>query len=138
MTDIEPLGGTTTGGLPWPASTDSLSQGANDIKALALALDTRGWGNRVESRKVTAAFTGGVATINFLTAFKTMPMVIWSPGWPFGNNNLALSAGLYASAAATPPITAAGFSLICYQIGPAAGWYSGNVDVYYTAIGPTL
>lgn len=31
----------TPGGLPYPESTASLSQGANDIKALALALDAR-------------------------------------------------------------------------------------------------
>lgn len=33
--------GTTTSGLPYPESTAALQQGANDIKALALALDPR-------------------------------------------------------------------------------------------------
>jgi hypothetical protein len=40
MTDIE-LQGVTTSGLPYPESTAALQQGANDIKALALALDPR-------------------------------------------------------------------------------------------------
>jgi hypothetical protein len=39
--NINVLGGTTPGGLPYPVSSDPANQGANAIKALALAVDSK-------------------------------------------------------------------------------------------------
>lgn len=68
---------TTPGGLPFPDSLDDLNQGANDIKALALALDARGAGKLVQSGSGTgvAGSNQGSFTIMFPTPFKSAPLV---------------------------------------------------------------
>jgi len=141
MTDIDigpDLQSASTDGLPFPESTDPLNQGANNIKALALALNDRGWGKRSEYRRVPAvAFSGGIGSVTFTSPFSVIPMVIWSPGHPFGASNLALTAGLFGDyGPAGEPISKTGFKLIAYKIAPAAGWYTGPLDVYYLAVGP--
>jgi hypothetical protein len=88
MTEIEPLAGTTTGGLPWPASTDPLTQGANDIKALALALDARGGGyGSLRGSGVYTFDSGGRATIPLPAGLATFGggfvMHLWDAAAPF-------------------------------------------------------
>jgi hypothetical protein len=69
--------GVTTNGLPYPLSTDPLQQGANDIKALALALEARGHGLRVEHgvRQLTPNGAGEY-TFFFTTPFAAAPSVV--------------------------------------------------------------
>lgn len=56
---VEVLQGSTAGGLPYPESTDPLNQGANAIKALAMALDTRGAGYKSMRGRSRMTFSGG-------------------------------------------------------------------------------
>lgn len=67
----------TPNGLPYPESTADKNQGANDIKALALALDARGAGKLVQSGSGTgtAGSNQGSFTITFPAPFKSAPLV---------------------------------------------------------------
>lgn len=60
---------TTPGGLPYPDSTDDFNQGANDIKALALALSARGLDKFVQSATVTVHFDGANGTLVYPVPF---------------------------------------------------------------------
>ena len=131
MTDIEPLTGTTAGGLPWPATTDPLNQGANDIKALAAALEARGHGIRVESRAVSVTTAGGIGTIAFAKSFPSVPVaVLITMAAPFGTSSQAFTYAVFNAP------TAANFQVAVYQVAPSAAWYAGAVTIHYTAWGP--
>ena len=78
---VDPLG-TTTGGLPYPESSAPLNQGANDIKALALALEGRGLGFKSALGYVNAAaFNGGRYTLVLPAGFTAAPYVLLTPYW---------------------------------------------------------
>lgn len=81
------LRGTTTGGLPYPESSASANQGANDIKALALALEARGGGQRVLRGKTKCTFdAAGRANIpitGFTTIAGAMVQHAWNADAPF-------------------------------------------------------
>lgn len=135
MTEPDVLGndavlqGTTPSGLPYPESSDPLNQGANAIKALALALDGKGVGKRFEARTLSLLnFSGGLAVVNFVTAFAAPPVVIWSPGYPFTVNNTSFTTGVAS-------IEAARCTLAAYVVSPTPGWYSGGLTLSYLAIG---
>jgi hypothetical protein len=63
----------TPSGLPYPESTAPANQGANDIKALALALDGRGHGSLIQAAtgSGTAGASQGSFTVTFPKPFKT-------------------------------------------------------------------
>lgn len=123
------LRGVTAGGLPYPESSGPLNQGANDIKALALALEARGLGLRHEARTLTLQnFSGGLLAVNFVTPFAAAPAVIWTPGYPFTVNNTAFTTGIAS-------VSASQVTLACYVISPTPGWYSGGLTFSYLAIG---
>jgi len=79
----------TPGGLPYPESTLDINQGANDIKALALALDSRGAGRLVQVGQQLLTFTYATASLTFPTAFKagTTPYVFVAGGDGANANN---------------------------------------------------
>lgn len=79
----------TPGGLPYPESTADFNQGANDMKALALALDSRGGGRLVQVGQQLLTFTSAVATLTFPTSFKagTTPYVMVAGGTGANQNN---------------------------------------------------
>jgi hypothetical protein len=79
MTGPSQLAATTAGGLPYPAPTDPAKAGADNIKALADALESRGHGKLVQSGSLPATTDGaGNASITFPAAFKatTVPIVL--------------------------------------------------------------
>lgn len=85
----EPLASSTTNGLPYPESTDRLNQGAVAMKALATALEVRGYGLRMELGALTGSSgerpllptdANGRGTFTFAKPFTTKPMLICAPG----------------------------------------------------------
>lgn len=75
------LQGSTTSGLPYPESSDALNQGANAIKALAQALETKGAGVRVLRGKTLCTFDAtGRANIP-LTGFTTIAGAFAQHAW---------------------------------------------------------
>lgn len=72
------LSSLTPAGLPYPESTADFNQGANDIKALALALDSRGAGAMVQAGESAVTFNAAVGSFTFPKPFKagTTPRVI--------------------------------------------------------------
>lgn len=118
----------TTGGLPYPESTAALNQGANDIKALALALEARGGAKLVQvgSQAVTTN-AGGNCTITFPTAFAAAPIVMSSVNIP----NIV---GLTAPSPATT--TKQDLAIVgVWPTNPAAPIANTAVTVFYIAIG---
>lgn len=57
------LMGTTPGGLPFPESSEPLTEAANAIKALAIAVENRGGGFVSTRGRVRLTFAGGRPTV---------------------------------------------------------------------------
>jgi hypothetical protein len=129
MTDIE-LQGVTTGGLPYPESTGPLQQGANDIKALALAVDARGGGKLTQSGTTTVTFTAGNGSVTFPAPFKagTVPVVLALPEFNAGSL-------VEAAVAMVRTPSATGFQSVAYQVSGAAGYFTGTAKVHWVAVG---
>jgi len=73
--------GTTAGGLPYPEPTAPVRDGANNIKALADALQARGHGQRIEHRSVYAEMNAaGGFGIQWARPFTAAPEVAWILG----------------------------------------------------------
>jgi hypothetical protein len=112
---------TPTGGLPYPAPTDPVAAGADDIRRLAQAVDihiqagTTNVGSLVTSTPVSAAIT-------FPAAFATTPAITLTVRGAAAPQNFALS---------TQNETATGFTLWATRIAGAAG----SVGVSWTAVG---
>lgn len=108
---------TTPNGLPYPDSTDDLNQGANDIKALALALDARGGAYLFQGgERPSSAFGSARAWVTFPTPFKagTKPAVLAMGGSGSTPNNTIL-------AVAINEVNNTSFEVICSRQGATAG-----------------
>lgn len=121
----------TTGGLPYPESTGPLNQGANDIKALALALQSRGGGAFTQSGRTSVSVAAGNATLTFPVAFKTgtVPLVVTSG--TYGNGSDSIS-----DACLVMPrnVAANTFTVVAYVI-TTSQWYTGPLLVNWIAVG---
>jgi len=76
------MSGTTTNGLPYPDPTDPLAEGANAIKALALAVDaSTAKILSYQSGLTYLTFAGGNSTLTFPRSFPagTTPVVLLTP-----------------------------------------------------------
>lgn len=134
MTDVE-LQGATAGGLPYPESTDDFNQGANNIKALALALEGRGGGRLVQIGQTQLTFTAAVATLVFPTPFKTgtTPIVFVSGGTGSNANNQ-----VPACVAVNPTNTQVNVSAVLVSgAGNASTWLTNGakMNMMWLAIG---
>lgn len=140
MTEPALLDATPTG-LPYPLSTDPANQGANAIKALALALDPRA-PYQVEAGAKTVAVSSsgpspGIATITFDRAFTTPPRITAVCTAIFSGS----SAGSFVPAMGLFDVstTQARFFILAIPWQTAAGpiqpW-GGNVTVNYFAAAP--
>lgn len=129
------LTGTTTGGLPYPESTGALNQGANDIKALALAVEARGGGRFVQSGELQANFTGATATLTFPTPFKagTVPTVLCGGGTGSAPNNTSLLVGVISATPTGVVVT----GLVVSGVGAASAWASNGFSckINFIAVG---
>lgn len=76
--EVEPLGGLTPLGLPWPASSDPANQGANDIKALALAVDNKLTIDSISQTIAAQALATGANNQWTLTSVPTGRLVAFS------------------------------------------------------------
>ena len=96
MSELEIMGAelmsVTTGGLPYPESSADINQGANDVKALALALESRGGGRLVIIGEAAVTFNAAIGNIAVPTPFKagTTPRVIAAGGAGSNANNKVL------------------------------------------------
>jgi hypothetical protein len=121
----------TPNGLPYPESTDDLNQGANDIKALALALDPRA-GYIVEAGGGQFAVSGGNCSINFKKAFPRPPWVVVSATYLAGNP-------IYIPLIGMVNVTASGFSMFIVGVASSATptgsqpW-GGPTTIHYVAV----
>ena len=125
----------TPGGLPYPESTADLNQGANDIKALALALDQRGNGTLTQVGETSVAFNAAVGSVTFPTPFKagTTPRVFAMGGSGSNQANKVLCCGLAS-------ITNTGFTLSAvktYGNGQPSAFATGGeaFNIAWLAIG---
>jgi hypothetical protein len=133
---VDPLG-TTTGGLPYPETSAPLNQGANDIKALALALEGRGLGYKSARGYLNAAsFNGGRYSIVLPAGFTTCIGCIVTGHWggTTGNNASPLVISVET-------MTAAAVGLIALmppqvgQAGTASAWFTGTSGLSWLAWG---
>jgi len=125
----------TPGGLPYPESTADFNQGANDIKGLALALESRGGGRMVQSGQVSLTFNNAVAGLTFPTPFKagTTPIVQVGGGSGANQNNQ-----VPACVAVNPTNTGCTVSAVMVSgTGAPSAWATGGkvMNVVYIAIG---
>lgn len=74
----------TPDGLPFPGSDDDLNQGANAIKALAVALDERGAGRavRIGYQTVRSSAANGRLTFPEPFAADTVPLIMLNANVP--------------------------------------------------------
>lgn len=128
---------TTTGGLPYPESSGPLNQGANDIKALALALEGRGLGFKSARGYLNAAsFNGGRYSITLPAGFTTCVGCIVTGHWggSTGNNAAPLVIGVET-------MTPTGVGLIALipppvnSSGAASAWFTGTCGLSWMAWG---
>lgn len=119
---------TTPGGLPYPESTGPSNQGANDIKALALALDNRGGAllTQYGAWQTVTSDANGRFYVDFPVPFARLPVMclaITAEGGPFN---------IYSAAA--PTTTRAQFRLYYLPTNVWAG--VSNVTYSWLAVGP--
>jgi hypothetical protein len=112
---------TPTGGLPYPAPTDPVSAGADDIRRLAQALDVR---IQTGTTNVPFVTTGTPASVNvtFPAAFAGTPVIALTTRGAAAPQNFALS---------TQNETTTGFTCWATRIAGAAG----SVGVGWIAVG---
>jgi hypothetical protein len=125
----------TPGGLPYPETTADINQGANDVKALALALDSRGGGRLVQVGQKLLTFNSAVAALQFPTAFKagTVPIVMVAGGDGSNQNNQ-----VPCCVAVGPTNTGCTVSAVMVSgTGAASAWATGGkqMNVIFIAIG---
>jgi hypothetical protein len=65
----------TAGGLPYPLGTEPVRDGDNAIKALADALQLRGYGLKAQYGRVDPAVTGGNYSLVYPVAFSSPPLL---------------------------------------------------------------
>jgi len=112
-----PLAAATPGGLPYPLSTDPLQQGANDVKALALAVEAKYSTKRVvylpdtsygaNAQGVARLSVPGLTTVQgaVITSRSGQPVLIMVYAYPGGNlldiicyvNNAIWASGFFCS-----------------------------------------
>lgn len=127
------LQGTTPGGLPYPESTAPLNQGANDIKALALALDSRGAAVKtVRGRVVGAQFNGGrppvvnIASAGLTTYLGGMAVAEWNVS---GSSPNPMTCSIETSQTSATQVGVVGF--VPAGPGVTGGWYTGTLTYDY-------
>lgn len=127
----------TPTGLPFPESTEALNQGANAIKALALALDTRA-GYVIEARTLHVALNAGegIAVVTFVRPFRVAPTLVFSVGALYTPGSF----GSYVPVPGAIEVTTTGFRLLVGAIhitnaAEAVQPWGGGVDVHYIAAG---
>lgn len=85
---------TTPNGLPYPLSSASLNQGANDIKALAIALDPRAPNNvMMVNGNYTTNASGDVTIATPGTAARVGIIMYTGPYAPIYGNVVSVSGG---------------------------------------------
>lgn len=134
MTEVvEPLGGTTAGGLPYPVPTDQLAAGADAIRALAFALEDRGLGYRsIRGRVVGAQFTGGrpplvdISAAGFTTVLGGLVVAEWNVS---GSSPNPMTCSLETGTTTATRLGVVGF--VPAGPGVAGGWYTGTLSFDY-------
>jgi hypothetical protein len=118
----------TPGGLPYPESSAPANQGANDIKALALAVDARGVGKLTQSGHISMTSTNANGSITWPQPFKagTVPTMLLAGNVPNTIVFLAAGAG-----------SATGCAVTVFELWPNVRLSVGTlqVDVSFIAIG---
>jgi len=134
------LQGTTTGGLPYPESSDALNQGANAIKALALAIEQRGGGFGTWRSRQQLTFAGGRPPgVAIPAGLKSIGGILITGEWGGGLNDVPLSV-----AAETGLCTVTNLALLGYMPPPPGGaagsatWYSGKAWINMLVWGPIV
>ena len=114
--------GTTTGGLPYPESSGASNQGANDIKALALALEGRGLGFKSFRGYVNAAaFNAGRYTLTLPAGLTAAPAgVLLTPYWGGSTGNVPSPIVLAVETASATTV-----GIIAPNPG-GSGWFTGT------------
>lgn len=126
----------TTNGLPYPESTDDKNQGANNIKALALALDAQGGGLPVARGYVNAAaFNGGRYTLAFPGGkFTKTPILLLTPYWGGSTGNAPAPLNMNVETIST---TQAGLIALKPpppgQPGTTSDWFTGTCGFAWVA-----
>lgn len=129
--------GTTAGGLPYPETSGPANQGANDIKALALALEGRGLGFKSGRGYINAAaFNGGRYTIILPAGFTTCIGCLVTGHWggATGNNVAPLVISVETMTATQVGLIA----LLPPQVGLAgsvSAWFTGTSGLSWMAWG---
>jgi hypothetical protein len=129
--------GTTAGGLPYPETSGPANQGANDIKALALALEGRGLGFKSGRGYINAAaFNGGRYTIILPAGFTTCIGCLVTGHWggATGNNAAPLVISVETMTATQVGLIA----LLPPQVGLAgsvSAWFTGTSGLSWMAWG---
>ena len=139
MTDIGAMIGElmslTPGGLPYPESTEDINQGANAIKSLALALESRGGGKLVQAGQTSVTFTNADGILTFPTPFKagTVPRLLGGGGDGANAGNAILLVAFNNATNTNTHLNAVKVS----GVGAASAWVTGGtaMNIQWIAIG---
>lgn len=122
--------GTTPNGLPYPLASEPVKDGAVAIQNLAAALDNRGYGLRVEAKRVQVTTNAsGVAVVTFAKAFPSPPVIATVAG-------TGDVGGFFLIACLYDPQNDTGqrFSVGLRNVNPS-GPFAGTCYIHYVAIG---
>ena len=125
---------TTTDGLPYPVGTDPVTQGDDAIKALADAVQLRGFGKYAQYGRSNLAVSGGNVRLDFPKRFAAVPVLFQcgaattaGPWTPVITVNNTTGEGLTA--------TSATLYILALRGAQPVGSYSGTLPIWWLAIG---
>jgi hypothetical protein len=126
--------GTTADGLPYPVGTDPVTNGDDAIKALADAIQLRGFGKYAQYGRINLAVSGGNVRLDFPKRFAAIPVVFLcgaattaGPWTPVISVNNTTGEGLSA--------TSATLYVLALRSAQPVGSFTGTLPTWYVAIG---